>query len=150
MRGFPLLEPSETGEEETAAELVPTGPSAAAPTSVLSPAGAAEIRQQAKPALAEATSATTTQQATSSTMINPWTDWRPVSGRGAGVFPMLGKSGQPLSLQSATQPIQSTGAGSPFTLDLTARSKGTGKGTGRDPYFQRNLTPRDLRVTEAS
>ena len=77
--GLPLLEPEETADatgeeeaEEAAAELVPTGPSAAAPTPVLSAVEAAEIPQQAKPALAAVAPPTTTPTATASTMVNPW------------------------------------------------------------------------------
>jgi len=129
--GLPLLEPEETaeatGEEETedaAAELVPTGPSAAAPTPVLSPAEAAEIPQQAKPALAAVAPPTTTPTATASTMVNPWTRWRPHFGSGAAVYPMPGKSGQPLSFQPVSATDRGTGTDTPFTVNLAPKAKG--------------------------
>ena len=108
-----------------------------------------------KPVLAAAASTTitatpsvTTQAAASSMMPNPWHDFRSITGRAACITPMLGKSGQPLSLTPATGSTEPTGAGRPFTLDLGSRPKGGGKGTGKGSYSQRRFATRDFYMSQ--
>ena len=81
-------------------------------------------------------------------MVNPWNEWRPLPGRGTGVHPILGKSGQPLYPQPATATAQATGSATPFAINLAPKAKGSGKGTGKEPSYPRTFTLRDVYFVE--